>query len=142
MALEERSDIVAFMSQEFVSFDHGKILRYLQLFKEFLRRYRDYCRAYHIDPLSPFDKTVDCSNIPADAMEAIQKISASRSWSPFCQRALEIYVDLVSQPDYRNAELLHVYRPILEFLLEGGEFYEHHGDVQIGDASISRPWRL
>jgi hypothetical protein len=119
-------------------FDYDKTPQYVTRVKDFLASARRYRDANGLPTDSPFLRISSLGELPSDLVDRLTSIANTRKWSPACANACQRFLTyLCFQDEIPEASraITNIYEPLYQLLLEGGDFYEHHGDICIRDAA-------
>jgi hypothetical protein len=121
------------------SFDYGKARHYVALVKEFVSRARRYLESRRMPLHSPFIGLMsERSDLPQDILDKLDAVSSYRKWPPVCLKTCQTYLTHLfrsHQGSDADEGLIAVYEPLFQLLMEGGDFYQHHGDICVGDVA-------
>lgn len=121
------------------TFDDDRLLEYVALAKAFLKKSRHYCKTRNLELTTPFiDPTARIVDGPPFELEDSFRVWAADAHhlSPTAKTACEYFVRFAAfkehLPEHQQNEA-DLYSPLIALLELGGEFYDHHGSICIGD---------
>jgi hypothetical protein len=132
MSIREAEDALSKLESSQAVCDPEKARRYFSLVKEFLRKRNSYCTAFQLRTSELF-VAVDqlFEPIPQDIAERVSSVTTLHNWPRFCTFAVEQHLKYLIAKELlpiEEKDLMNIYEPLFDILLEGGDFWPHHGN--------------